>query len=389
MLRLGQTRTLFRIFGFPIKVNPSWVFLFLLIVFSLSSRNGLLHQWLAGEQPSETVYWVLGIIGAVGLFGSLIVHELAHCIIARYTGMPVRGITLFIFGGVSEMGDEPPTAGAEFFMAVIGPLTSVVIGMACLLVWKVGDAFLSWPAVVGVVFRYLGTVNLLLAVFNSMPAFPLDGGRVVRSILWGVTGSLRTATSIAAGLGSAFALLMTVGGVLMVFLGSVIGGIWFIFIGFFLRQAAATSVEQVRMRHTLSGEVIGRFMTTSVVTVRPELTLRQFVDEYVLPYHFAVFPVVDGDGRLIGLVRARDPAAIAEAEWGAATVALVMREATPDVLVDANTEAVEALSRLRGEAGRRLIVVENGRPVGIVSLRDLLDFLALKIDLSPRGTSRG
>ena len=388
MAALGQTRMLFRIFGFPIKVNPSWVFLFVLIVFSLSSRNGLLHQWLAGEGVSETTYWALGMIGALGLFGSLIVHELAHSVVARYTGMPVKGITLFVFGGVSEMGDEPPTAGAEFFMAVIGPLSSVVIGVACLVLWAMGESFLSWPATVGVVFRYLGTINLLLAVFNSMPAFPLDGGRVVRSLLWGLTGSLRMATSIAAGLGSAFALLMVVGGVLMVFMGGVIGGIWLVLVGFFLRQAGASSVEQVRMRQTLSGEVVGRFMTTNLITVKPDLPLRQFVDQYVLPYHFAVFPVVDEEGRLTGLVHARDPARVEEAAWDTTTVGQLMRPATPDVLIDTGTDAVEALSRLRGEAGRRLIVMQDGRPVGIISLRDLLDFLALKIDLSPRGAPR-
>jgi len=385
MALMGRTRTLFRILGIPIKMNPSWLLLFALILFSLSSEHGLFRQWLQGEQVGAAVYWVLGLIGAAGLFASLIAHELAHSVVARYTGVPVRGITLFVFGGVSELAEEPPTAVAEFLMAVVGPLSSVLIGAMFVAAYAAGELVFSWPATVNVVLRYLGTVNFLLAVFNSLPAFPLDGGRVVRSILWGVTGSLRTATSIAARIGSAFGLLMVIGGVLTVFAGSALGGIWFIFIGFFLRQAAAASFEQVRMRQTLSGEVVGRFMTANPVTVRPDVTLRHFVDQYVLPHHFTVFPVVDEAGRLVGTVNARDPAHVDQSEWDMATVSRLMREASPDIRVDADMDAVEALARLRGEAGRRLIVVEHDRPVGIISLRDLLDFLALKIDLGPRG----
>jgi len=339
----GRTRTLFRIFGFPIKVNPSWVLLFLLVVYSLSSRHGLFRQWLEGESVAAGTYWALGIAGAVGLFASLILHELAHSVVARYTGMPVRGITLFIFGGVSEMGAEPPTAGAEFFMAVVGPLCSLLVGAACLALWLVGERVLELPAVANVLFRYLGTVNLLLAAFNSLPAFPLDGGRVVRSVLWGLTGSLRTATSIAAGLGSGFGLVMIVGGVLLVFWGAIISGIWFMFLGFFLRQAAASSFEQVRLRETLGGELVGRFMTTDPVTVHPELTLRQFVEQYVLPYHFAVFPVVDESGRLIGMVNARAPARVAQGDWDTATVRTLMQEVPGDVRIGPDTDAVEAL----------------------------------------------
>ena len=397
----GGNRTLFRIFGIPIKLNLSWLLLLSLIVYSLGARGGLFRQWLGGT-ASEGTYWVLALVGALGLFASLIVHELCHSIVARHTGTPVSGITLFIFGGVSELRDEPPTAEAEFMMAVVGPLSSLIIGTFCLVV-----AFLSWPASVKVtpplpglartviavpptvwaLFLYLGIINIMLAVFNSIPAFPLDGGRIVRSVLWGITGNLRTATTIAANIGSAFGMAMIIGGFLSLIYGglSVIGGIWIIFIGFFLRQAASSSLQQTVMRQGLSGEVVSRFMTSNIVTVPPDLSLRRFVDEYVLPHHFAVFPTVDEQGRLIGIVHSRDPAKVNQSEWDNIKVGSIMRQVSRDIQLDASTDAVEALARLTGEEGRRLIVVDSaGRPIGIVSLRDMLDFLALKIDLSPR-----
>jgi CBS domain-containing protein len=179
--------------------------------------------------------------------------------------------------------------------------------------------------------------------------------------------------------------LLVVGGVLMVFANNVIGGIWFVFIGFFLRQAASSGLQQVEMREALGGETVSRFMTARPVTVGPELSLREFVDRFVLPHHFAIFPVVDADGRLLGTVGSRAPAGLSSEEWDRRTVAEVMRPASPQECIGADTDAVEALSRLRGEDGRRLIVLDGERPVGIVSLRDLLDFLALKIDLHPRG----
>ncbi len=377
---LGRSRTLFRIFGFPIKIHPTWFFLFMLIVFSLSSKTGLFRQWMGDEPVGAATYWALGVLGALGLFASLIAHELAHSVVARYTGIPVKGITLFIFGGVSELGDEPPTAASEFFMAVVGPLSSVLIAFVFLAGWMVGFAR-SWPVSVRVLLQYLAMVNFVLAFFNSLPAFPLDGGRVARSILWGLSGDIRTATLIAGGIGSAFALLLIIAGVWAMFRQAVLGGIWLVFIGIFLRQAAAGSLQQVRMRHSLGGEVVGRFMSPNLVTVGPDLTLRRFVDQYALPYHFAIFPVVDEEGRLIGAMHACDPTRVDQADWERVTVGELMRDRSADTEMAPGTDAVEALVRLTEES-TRLMVVENDRPIGIISQRDLLDFLALKSRLS-------
>ncbi|MHC4789075.1 MAG: M50 family metallopeptidase, partial [Planctomycetota bacterium] len=187
---LGKERTLFRLFGLPIKAKLSWLFLVALVVWTLAQRY--FPQEL-GEGLAWYAYWGLGVVGAAGLFASLIAHELCHSIVARSTGMRVSGITLFLFGGVSQLEEEPPTAGTEFLMAVVGPLSSVVIGVAFLVLWIFANSF-GWSRPVLALVKYLFFINFLLAAFNSLPAFPLDGGRVLRSILWAFTGDLRLAT---------------------------------------------------------------------------------------------------------------------------------------------------------------------------------------------------
>ncbi|MBS3763684.1 MAG: site-2 protease family protein [Planctomycetes bacterium] len=377
MPNLRKSWTLFKIFGFPIKINPTWFLLFFLIVFSLSSKEGMLRSFLGGQIENTWVYWVLGVIGALGLFASLIIHELCHSIVARKTGMPVKGITLFIFGGVSEMEDEPPTPMGEFLMAVVGPVASILISLGCLAVWITGKLF-YWPGTVTVLLGYLAGINFALAVFNSLPAFPLDGGRVLRSLIWGATNDLRKATRIAGRIGGTFGMVMIVGGVLMLFSGSIIGGIWFMFIGFFLRKAASNSLQQVVMRQTIGGQPVSDFMTSDPITVTSDIPVQNFVEDYALHYHFHVFPVVDDDGNLIGEVNSRAPAQLERARWDSATVSEIMEDPPDDMCISPDTDASRALSILRREEGNRLIVVQNNEPVGILSLRDLLDFIVLR-----------
>jgi len=380
---LGNNRTVFRVFGFPIKIHPTWLLLLGLIVYSLAGKQGLFRVWLEDEQVGEIALWFLGLVGATGLFASLIAHELCHSLVARRTGLPVRGITLFVFGGVSELGDMPATPASEFLMAVVGPLSSLVIAGCCGVVRAFGTS-LGLPDITTVLFRYLAYVNVVLALFNSVPAFPLDGGRILRSILWGISGDLRAATTVAVWVGSGFGITMIVGGVIMAILGGIIPGIWFVFIGFFLSQAARGSLRQVIMRDELMGEWVDYFMKRHPVTVRPDTSLRGFVDDYVLPYHVAIFPVVDEEGRLMGIVRSRDPAQVERADWDILTVRDVMSDASEEITIAPHTTAVEAFARLAGEQGSHLVVVQDNRPVGIVSLRDLFEFLALKIDLGSR-----
>lgn len=394
----GRSRTLFHIFGFPIKMNPTWFLLFFLIIFSLGSQDGLFSQWMGNSgslvnqwldpgKGGPLTYWVLAVVGALGLFTSLLAHELCHSLVARSTGMPVEGITLFIFGGVSEMKEEPPTADAEFFMAVVGPVSSVLIGLLCLGGLLLGHYVVGMPGTVKVVLLYLALVNMLLAVFNSLPAFPLDGGRVVRSVLWGIMDDLQRATSIAARVGSAIGLAMIILGIFIIFNGGLIGGVWMIFIGFFLRQAATSSYQQIVMREALGGETVQHFMSPRPVCVTPELNLERFVHDYVLPYHYTLYPVVDQDGRLIGTVGAMDPKEMDQDRWQEETVESIMSDDTDELEISPRENAVHALQKLRSEQGKRLVVVEEDKPVGIISLRDLFEFIELKVGLHPRQRS--
>lgn len=379
---LGKDRTLFRLFGVPIKANLSWLFLVALVLLSLA--QGYFPQQL-GRDVSWYVHWGLALAGTIGLFASLIVHELSHSIVARSTGIPVVGITLFIFGGVSQLEDEPPTAASEFLMAVVGPLSSVMIGSVLLATWIAGR-LLSWPAAGQALLGYMAFVNFMLAGFNSLPAFPLDGGRVLRSILWAITDDLRLATHVAAQIGSLFGFGFILIGAMLAFIvpGSIIYGVWLMVIGFFLRQAARSSLQMLVMRQQLEGEKVERFMTTGVVTVPRDLDLQRFVDEYVFHYRFTYYPVVDEEGRLVGLLSARAPREVPQDRWPETTVSELMHEASPSMMLRPEADAVEALSALRLRDEHRAVVVQEGRPVGMVSLRDLLSFLALKIDLNPR-----
>jgi Zn-dependent protease len=381
----GKEKTLFKLFGLPVKANVSWLFLVALILISLAEA-GFPH-WV-GEAPWY-VHWGLAVITTVGLFASLIVHELCHSLVARKTGMPVSGITLFIFGGVSQLEDEPPDAATEFFMAVVGPLSSVIIGVifgGVYLVLRATGVSDAAQAVVG----YLSAMNFLLAAFNSLPAFPLDGGRVLRSIVWGITDSLRLATRVAVSIGSLLGFGLMLGGIAMMFLFSIwIFGLWLLVIGFFLRQAAMSNLRLVMMRRYLEGETIERFMTTDLVTVEEDMPLDTFVNEYVFHHRFSYYPVVDAEGDLKGVVSARAPREVDQDRWSDVTVDQIMQEIGEERTLPPDADAVDALSTLRRLEESRVVVVEDGKPVGILSLRDLLGFLALKVDLEPRGGRLG
>jgi Zn-dependent protease/predicted transcriptional regulator len=376
----GKDRTLFHVFGLPIKANISWLFLVALVVFTLAT--GFFPEQL-GPDYSPAVSWALALVGALLLFASLLVHEMCHSLVARATGMPVAGITLFIFGGVSQLEDEPPTASSEFIMAIVGPLSSVLIGVGFLGLLLVAQA-LRWPRPLSALFLYLTFINFMLAAFNSIPAFPLDGGRVLRSAVWGITGDLKRATQVAVAIGSAFGLGLIMLGVFALFGRAPIGGIWLIVIGFFVRQAAAGSLQMVVLREQLSGDTVSRFMTSPVVAVPADLSVADFVERYVFHYRHGYYPVVDANGMLVGLLGARRPRELDSALWPTTRVDELMVPADENMVVDPESDAVDALAALRNREEHRLIAVRDGRPVGIISLRDLLGFLALKIDLGPR-----
>ncbi|MBI2820346.1 MAG: site-2 protease family protein, partial [Acidobacteria bacterium] len=265
---LEKRFTIFRLLGFDVKVHISWAIIVLLIAWSLAK------SFFPSFYPdlSQATYWWMGAGGALGLFVSIIIHELAHSVVAKRYGIPIRGITLFIFGGVAEMEQEPGSAGAELRMAIAGPITSILLGVGFYLAGGAAKG-LAWPVPLTGVLFYLAWINWILAVFNLVPAFPLDGGRVLRAYLWSRDGNLSKATHTAANIGAAFGAWMVVLAAFLVLQGNVIAGMWWFLIGLFLRSASRSSFQQVLIRRALEGEAIRRFMTPAPVVVPPSMSL--------------------------------------------------------------------------------------------------------------------
>ena len=297
----GTRWRLFRLLGIPIAVDASWLIILALLTLSLAETfPQLMHYFYPEASVAPYDYWIMALIAALAFFVCVLLHELGHAVVARSRGMPIRGITLFLFGGVAELGDEPVSAGTEFVMAIAGPLVSVVLAIVLGILAWVGY-HVGWSPEVVLVLGYLAVINAAVLVFNMIPAFPLDGGRVLRSILWAATGKLRQATYWAAMLGQGFGWLLIGGGVMEFFWGNWLGGIWLGLIGFFLSNAARSSYQQVLIRQALQGEPVRRFMNSQPIVVPPSLDLRHWVEEYVYRYHRKAFPVAS-DGHVVGII---------------------------------------------------------------------------------------
>ncbi len=374
---------LFRLLGIPIYLDITWLIVLFLITASLFVQFSATlpgYTWLE--------YGGLALITAIAFFVCIVLHELGHAVVARATGLPIRGITLFIFGGVAEMTEEPKSAGGEFVMAIAGPIVSAVLGALFLLLTAVGRSA-GWPEPPLMAFQWLGVINLVLVAFNIVPAFPLDGGRVFRSILWAITGQLRKATYWASILGRGFGWLLIILGILSLFTpltggGGNLGGLWLIFIGWFIDRAARSSYQQVLLRQALGGEPVRRFMNPHPITVPQETQLRNFVEDYVYRYHRKAFPV-GAEGRLDGFVTTQALANLPRDEWDAHTVADVMQRDLKPVSISPDADALKALGKMQRTGLSRLLVVEGDQLAGIVSLKDLLRFLHLKLELEGDG----
>ena len=372
----GRRIELFRLFGFAVRLDLSWFLVVALISWSLASS---VFPPLYPEL-TQSVYWLMGLAAALGLFASVVLHELAHALMARRFRLTIRGITLFIFGGVAEMESEPPTAEAEFLIAIAGPAASVVVAVGCLGAGALGP-LLGMPLPLTGILMHLAGLNLLLVGFNMIPAFPLDGGRVLRSALWKFKSDLRWATRITTSIGSGFGMFLIFVGIWrLVAARDIVGGLWMLLIGLFLRNAAKVAYKQLMLRRSLEGEPVRRFMQQEPVVVSRAMSVTELVESYVYRYHHKMFPVVDGD-RLIGLVTTQAVKALPQSEWTRQSVSAIMQACSNDNTVGPDTNASEALAQMSRTSQARLMVVEEGRLLGIIALEDLLKFLALKVEL--------
>ena len=371
----GKGITLVKLFGFEVKIDLSWLILGLLITWTLAS--GLFPNSYKGL-PAAT-YWMMGIASAVGLLVSIVFHELWHSLVARRFGLPMKGITLFIFGGVAEMTEEPPHPRAEFFMAVAGPLSSIFFGLVLLGLGYLGGSG-GWPRPVIGVINYLGFLNLVLAGFNLLPAFPLDGGRVLRAVLWGWKDNIRWATRIASRIGSAFGLVLIVVGVVEFVVGNVIGGVWMFLIGMFMRGASQSAYKQLLIRRALEGESVRKFMKEDPVTVSPKISLQELVEDYIFKHHFKMYPIVE-EGRLLGCVTLNQVKEVPKEEWASRRVGNLALQCTKENTISPDEDAMKALALMSRMNASRLMVVEGGKLVGMIALKDMMKLLSLKLDL--------
>jgi Zn-dependent protease/predicted transcriptional regulator len=361
-----------RVFGIKIGLHYSWFIIALLIVLSLFAQfHATNPTWGNG------VILALALSTAILFFVSLLLHELAHSVVARSQGLPVREITLFALGGVSQIEKEPTSAKLEFWMAFVGPLTSVCIGLVFLAVSKLVGAA-SNP--IAAMFLWLGYINLGLAGFNLIPGYPLDGGRILRALIWWKTGDVERSTRIASRVGEVVAVIFIGTGVLKFFGGAGINGLWIAFIGWFLLQAAAESYREIGLKRALNGLSVADVMTSDCPTVPGNLNIQQFVEEKLLPTGRRCFVVLD-HGTVVGLVTLHEIKQVARSRWPHTTLHEIMRPIEQMRTVTPETPLTSALEIMSREDLNQLPVVVQGRLAGVLSRAHLVNLLQTRVEL--------
>ncbi len=353
-----------RILGIDIRIHISWVLIFLLVLLSLADQ--VFPDWY--PQWSQQKTFLISAIAALLFFSSVLLHELAHAIVARQFKMSVSSITLFLLGGVANLTKEPPSARAEFFMASAGPLTSLTIGALAFLVQQLVtnniDVVPSLQPVEGVA-RYLSFINIAVALFNLVPGFPLDGGRVLRSIIWGVRRDRVAATRIAARGGQLVAGLMVVYGVSRALDGEAMTGLWMFLIAYFLYGAASQALQQERVTAAVGSVRVAQLMTTNFRSAPAGISIGQLIRDVVLPNNLQAIPIVAHD-RLVGLVRITDLRKVEQDQWATTSVDAVMTPVAEVATVTPDEQIVAAIERFGGGDVPLLPVVDHGSLVGVL-----------------------
>lgn len=379
-----------RIAGIDIGIHFTWILAFFIIGWSLAQGYfpQLYKSW------TTAAYWTAGFLSAILLFVSVLLHEMAHSLVAQARGLPVSSITLFIFGGVSNLSKEPEKPGHEFVMAVVGPLTSLALAAIFWLIYYgvTGEAIVpllggtvpASSAFIVATIGYLAFINLALAAFNLLPGFPLDGGRVLRSIIWKVTGNLIRATDIAAIVGRIFGWgFIAVGVFLFFWTGDFLGAIWIAIIGFFLANAAESSRQEVTIREHLAGVRVEQVMETNTETISPTMLVSDLVREmFLLKRHRAV-PVAEGD-RIIGMVSISDVRKLPQEAWSTTIVERIMTR-EPLHAVKPGDDLNVAMQVIAQYDLNQIPVLSQGRLVGILSRANLINFLQLRRELGMKG----
>jgi Zn-dependent protease/CBS domain-containing protein len=367
--------------GIKVGVHWSWFFIFLLLTWTFSAEIYTPEETGWGD----TQRWVAGTATAVIFFLAVLLHELSHSFMARRLGMAVDSITLFVFGGVSNLAGEMKNAKTEFLVAVVGPLTSFAIAGV---LFGVYFAARDRSPFVDLGIGYLAFVNVALGVFNLVPGFPLDGGRILRSIIWGANKDLLKSTLIVSRVGVLFSYLLIGGGVVMFFADAWVSGIWWILIGLFLRGASEASYAQLLVQRAASGVTAGDIVERGFEPVEPTVTLRQLVDDYILRHTNRAFPVFGG-GRFLGLVTLSDLKRVEADKWEATTVYQAMTPADRLVTVGVNTPLEEVLQVLGTRDVNQVPVMQGLDLVGFVGRAHVMSVIQLRAELGAGGSAAG
>src|SRR6266540_2218055 len=356
-----------RIAGIEIRIDSSWAVIALLVTYSMYLRVTLVY-----EDTSTGAAVALAILSAVLFFGSVLVHELAHALVSQARGIRVQDITLFLFGGATRAKVESRGPNDEFLIAVVGPLTSGILAVLFGIVAGFGRDVLPRP--LAGTFGYLAWVNLLLAGFNLVPGFPLDGGRLLRSAIWKATGSFSRASRIASLAGQAVGWLLVAAGVAYLLAGTLAGAIWFAFIGWFLVQAARAYYQELQLRHLLRGVEAEDVMAGNLLRIPPDLSLQDAVDDYFMRYDHGAFPVEE-QGRTVGLLTLRGVRRVPREQWPTRQVRDHMVPLGDQVVVAPDARMDQVMGKLEDSGAGRVLVVEDGEVVGIITSSDLTRWL--------------
>lgn len=367
----SRSFTIFKLLGYDIKIDPSWFFIAFLLVWSLAT--GYFPQTLT--ETTSTGILVLSVVSMLGLFGSLIVHELSHSLVARRCGVQIKGITLFIFGGVAELESEPRSPGAEFWIALAGPAASFALAFVFWIAVLLTRA-LSLPELVTALFSYMALANTVLAVFNLLPAFPMDGGRVMRAVLWKRMGDQLQATERAARIGGFVAYGLIGLGLFDVVLTGQLGSLWIVIIGLFILASGRGAYEDLRMRKMLAGKTARDMMTAAPVTILPDETLTTLVENYILRRRVSFVPVVDHHV-LLGYIDLDVLRGIDAENWPQTLVGDVYVATSPENTVTPDETAETVLRRLLQTGRRKYLVATGQRLAGVITLADLVGYLDL------------
>jgi len=367
---------LFKIFGIEISLDFSWFIIFLLVTWSLASG------YFPFKYPYFTTgtYWVMGTISSLLLFITVLMHELSHSIVANHNGLNIKGIKLFVFGGVAQLKREPQSARIEFDIAIAGPICSFILYFA----FKALARFLSIHLDGGMhnpvtaIFSYLSFINIFLGLINLIPAYPLDGGRIFRSLVWAITKDFKKATAIASALGKLFALFLIFNG----FMASIRGdfsGLWYVFIGMFLFSAAKMGYENILIKNALNGVYVRDVMSPYVFTVSSDMTLDKVVEDYVFRYHHSSYPITEGN-KIKGMLRSGSILNIPRDKWHTTLATECAEPISKDAIVSPREKVSSVLNRLLEHEITHLLVMEDDKIVGIITRVDIMKLLKFKME---------